>query len=342
MSGITDISPEILKERHRLSPRQINSLFGREVIQESLEEKKAALETVAEFIRVTDALREEGISFIPLKGPLLSYRLHADATFRFYRDLDILVDVADINITAFILEKLGYGAETAAWPKESRRQKRIIVHTNEFSFFNPAKQLVIELHWRLLKIPVVSFSRLGELVRENTMILNFTGRSFSVLSNEMELLYLAVHGGTHWWNRLKWHTDIDAFLKTRTIDWKRFAGLTSELKAGRMVALCNEMLAEYIPGGSIIPDVEPACPFMVKFSHKMIRSQKELTADFYSRIAYSIYYTLISFPGIKYKVKVIRDYLFVLEYYGSNRVLDSLPLFYIYGPIRLAAERLRG
>lgn len=341
MPQITEIPPEILRDRHRLSARQVNSILGEGIVKEGVEEKVAALEIVREFIRVTDALRSEDIRFIPLKGPELSYRLYCDPTIRSYSDLDILVEVAAMSRAAHIIEDLGYPAEIATWPAGEKLQQKIINHTNEFLFYSKEKQLRIELHWRLLKTPLISLSRLEEIVKQNQTSLTFAGRSFSVLSNELELLYLIIHGGTHCWRWLKWLVDIDIYLRTQTIDWKRFSELTEELKADRMIALCNAILSEYIPGGGLIPCITKAHPFMVRFSNKMIRSQKELTANFYSRIVQSVLFTLVSFPGITYKIRTIRNYLFVKEFIGENSLFSSLPIFYLYGPVKLAIKRFK-
>ena len=99
MPHIIGIPPEILKSRHRLSAEQINLLAGGRVIEESYEEKAGTLVKVAEFIKVTDLLRAGGIDFIPLKGPLLSFRLYGDATTRRYGDIDILVDPASMEFS---------------------------------------------------------------------------------------------------------------------------------------------------------------------------------------------------------------------------------------------------
>ena len=97
MAVITDIAPDILKEHHGLSSQQINSIFGRTVTEEIFEEKTAALDRVAEFLRVTDAFSAAGIKYLPLKGPILSFRLYGDATLRQYSDLDILIEVAGVE-----------------------------------------------------------------------------------------------------------------------------------------------------------------------------------------------------------------------------------------------------
>ena len=341
MPPITEISPEILRDRHHLSPQQINSLFGQKVIEESFEEKTAALEKVAEFLRVTDAFAAAGIKYLPLKGPILSFRLYGDATLRQYSDLDILIEVEALTRASVVLEEMGYSAEVAYWPAADRARKKLVSHTNELSFISPEKQLIIELHWRLLKVPLVSLPRLEEIVKQNQTSLTFAGRSFSVLSDELELLSLVIHGSTHWWRWLKWLVDIDIFLKKQSIDWKRFADLTEELKATRMVALCNAILSEYFPGGTLIPCTGQAPPFMIRFSDRMIISQEEPAKNFYSRIIQSVWFALISFPGIRYKIRTIRNYLFVKELFGKNKLLSSLPLFYIYGPLSLALKRLK-
>ena len=340
MLTLKDIPPDILRDRHRLTPQQINTLTGAGPADEDAEGTLSALSITGEFIRVSDALIGSAIRFIPLKGPELSYRMYGDTTSRYYRDLDILVDVADLNRTALILEGLGYRAETLIWPAGSSRQRVIVKHTNEISFFNPGKRLTIELHWRLLKTPVVSYSRLEEMVRENMKELNIAGRSFTVLSNELELLYLVIHGGNHWWRRLKWLIDIDTFIRSQTIDRDLFNRLTEELKAERLVGLCNAVLEDYMPGSVLIAGRRRAPEFMVRFTHKMIVSQKELTDDFYSRITGSVLFSLISFPGMRYKISTLRNYLFVVPFYGKNKILSSLPLFYAYGPLRLAFRYL--
>jgi hypothetical protein len=106
-----------------------------------------------------------------------------------------------------------------------------------------------------------------------------------------------------------------------------------------MVALANEMLSAYFPDTPLLPFTGKASPFMVRFSHRMIRSPRELTADFYSRIVGSVRFALVSFPGVGYKARTLRDYLFVTEFFGKNRLADSVPICYLYGPARLAVKR---
>jgi len=341
MPSIRDIEPEILKGHHRLGAQQINSLLGEGVAEERIEDKLVALEMVNEFIRITDALRDSAISFVPLKGPVLSYRLYGDPTARVYWDIDILVEASSLSKAADVLIGLGYLPESAEMLRNKREVKILARHTNELAFQNAVTKITVELHWRLLNVPPVSDSRLEDIIRMNSTVVEFAGRSFTVLNNELELLYLSIHGGLHWWHRLKWLVDIDDFLKIHKINKERFILLANEFKAWRIVGLCNEILGEYFPHCKKLPVIGKAEKFMVIFSKKRIESQTEPINDFYGRAFASVRYSLVSFPGLKYKLKTIRNYLFVVHYYGNNRFLSTLPLFYVYGPLRLLAERAR-
>jgi hypothetical protein len=321
MSTLKNISPEILRDHHRLSTRQINSLFGIVVFPEVLEERIKKFEVVKEFLSVYDGLNDEKIGFIPLKGPVLSYRLYGDATVRNYNDIDILVDVRNILRTKAYLEKVGYRIGYISWPETNSLQQRLFRHINHISMSNPEKGFVIEIHWRLLRTPGISYTGFNDLVKQNLANLSFAGRSFKVLNNELELLYLIIHGGLHFWMRLKWLLDVDTFLKTQEIDWERFAKLANDLKANRMMALCKEIHSEYFTEGTGIPCNSSVPRPIVDYSKKRIIDEGENDAGSLKWVFQNFYFTLISFPGIRYKIRHINNFLFMSSYSGRTRSL---------------------
>jgi hypothetical protein len=108
-----------LHDRHRLSHQQIDRWLKEDSGKEFLPEKIMQLQTVSHFIGVTDLLREHGISFVPLKGPLLSYRIYQDAAVRFSHDLDILVDLENLETVVQILLENGYTfVDGVIWPEK--------------------------------------------------------------------------------------------------------------------------------------------------------------------------------------------------------------------------------
>jgi len=305
MPQITEFSPRILKDRHRLSSQQINALFGEKVIEESYEEKAQTLGMVAEFLRVTDALSVAGINFIPLKGPLLSYRLYGDATTRHSHDLDILVEPSDVGRGADALQKVGYQPFGISWPPERRIQEKILKYNHHISFIHPLNQQIIELHWKLINNPWFRFMDASHIVKNNICLFDFAERSFTVLNNEMELFYLVIHGGIHRWGRLKWLADIREYLNTRKIDWDRFDLISDTFGAGRLVALCNSIMGEYMPGGELLPCHSVAPGYMIKSSVKSISDQEYKGPESVKEIIIRLRYPLLAYDGLRYKLRLI-------------------------------------
>jgi len=305
MTLLTDISPEKLRDRHRLSSQQINALFGRVVLEESYDEKATALKKVAEFLRVTDALAAAGIRFIPLKGPLLSYRLYGDATTRFSSDLDILTEPAAVRRAGDIFEEEGYTPYGRSWPGEIKEQQRLQKYSHHISYVKNEKHITIELHWRLMNNQCLNLRESEEIISQNLSALNFAGRSFAVLNNEMELLYLVIHGGLHKWGRLKWLADINEYLKSQPINWELFSRLSSKFKAEHMVALCNTILAEYFPLAPSLPGHGKAPRYMVRFSRMKIREEVYKYPDSVKTIIQNLRFSLNTYPGLIYRVRLI-------------------------------------
>ena len=314
MSGITDFSPTVLRERHGLSTYQIDKLTGRKESAGRFEDKIVALEKVAEFIRITDALNSESIEFIPLKGPVLSYSLYGDATVREYCDLDLLVDLPFVHKTIELLIRLGYAPVGYQLPPSQIGQKIVIAHLHHVLFTHRMHNLRVELHWRLFQTPPVNFRKLDKLVGGNLSEITFADRSFTVFSKELEFLYLVMHGSLHYWRRLKWLTDINEYLMVYKIDWKKFRAMAAELRASRLISLANYVLSEFYTSGPSIPWTNDGIPFMRAYALRQIysveESERETLGMKLSRLRFSFH----CYPGIMYKI----------------RRLGSVVVFYLY------------
>lgn len=310
MPAITDISPEVLRDRHRLSPHQINLLYGSKVVEDGLEEKAKALEGVAELIRVTDALAAEGISFIPLKGPLLSFRLYGDATFRHFRDLDIMVAPAELDKVLKIISSMGYSAVGRAWPSERQRQQRLIRYHHNIPYANNANGVILEIHWRFRNRQWLDVRQADRLIRQNLNTIDFAGRSYDVLNSEMELLYLIIHGGLHNWGRLKWLVDVQEFLNSRGFDQEKFCTLSESFKAGRLIGLCNMMLSEYFSGGKLLPCANSVPSFVSRLTEKRIMADHYPPPESARTSLENLYFSLRVFPGLLYKFRLISSIIF--------------------------------
>jgi len=117
-------------------------------------------------------------------------RLYGDATTRFSNDLDILTEPAATGRAAAVLESEGYTPYGSAWPGENKEQRRLQKYSHHISYVNNEKQITIELHWRIMNSQWLNFRTVDGMIRQNLSALTYAGRTFAVLNNEMELLYL--------------------------------------------------------------------------------------------------------------------------------------------------------
>lgn len=305
MPPITGIPPEILRSRHRLSSQQVNSLFGRKVIEESLEEKAGTLAKVAEFIRVTDLLRDAGIGFIPLKGPLLSFRLYGDATTRKYGDIDVLVDPAEVDKARTCLMAGGYTEYMLKWPQSDTGRQKALKYWHDISFKDSKGEIITELHWRLSNRQWLNFRDAERFVSENLCNVEFCGNKYRVLNQEAELLYLVIHGGVHRWVLLKWLNDIQRYLEINVIDQSRFCNLVRMFGCGRMVTLCNKMLSEFFPGTSLLPCGTQIPRYLEQSAKAAVGMPSVMSPETIRGLLGTLPYSMVLYPGIIYKVRVL-------------------------------------
>lgn len=180
MQNFPFLTRENLNQRHRLSHQQIDVLLNEKHAKAHVSEKLGQLFQVGEFIKLTDAFRLTSIPFIPLKGPILSYRLHNDASFRYSNDLDFLIPLNCIKKAILILKNNGYQPYFFPWPTNSNKERRLIKFNNQILFVHPKKQLNIEIHWKLSQLEFTNSNILAQTIKSNTIQINFNERSFQV------------------------------------------------------------------------------------------------------------------------------------------------------------------
>ncbi len=116
---IHSIPREILHLRHQLSHQQIDDFLKERAGLEFPEGKAASMAKLDQFIRISRILSANAISFIVLKGPLLSLRLYGDPTFRTIGDFDFFIDEMEVPKTVAILGENGF-LPNDHWPGERK------------------------------------------------------------------------------------------------------------------------------------------------------------------------------------------------------------------------------
>lgn len=242
-----------LTDRHRLSQAQIARLTGHADPVSLQQEKLRQLAFTGFFIKLTDMLRDRSFWFVPLKGPLLSYRLYQDPTIRSCHDIDLLVREEDIDTIRSLLLASGFGAPEPDWPHKPRQQKARMRLMHHIMLVDTRQHIVVELHWRISQHLPVSRRRYEKHLQAQLSTVEFQRRSFTCFTREYELMYLVMHGAWHAWFRLKWLMDIRDY-PLDDFDWVVFDRLIREHHLERawymtrkLLAVCFDEPAEDLP-----------------------------------------------------------------------------------------------
>lgn len=329
---------EILHNRHRLSHQQIDHWLGENRSKEFLNEKMKNLKMVQHFIGITDLLREHEILFTCLKGPLLSQRIYSDPTVRFSHDIDILIDDSKINEIIQLFLKNGYQfTEGAFWPNNRTQQELLLKNTHHIAFYNKELRFCVEVHWSLMHVLSIPSKRMKVMVAQNQSEITFSGRKFTVLNEEFELLFLLLHGSRHGWERLKWLVDIKDYPMNK-IDISAFNKLIQTFKAERIIGqtnfLMNKFFNKELP--ALIKQKQHIKLNQIALAFIESENVLEYTNEEVKRI-YLNYYLM--FPGLIHKYQIIFKILFRPE---DIRAIDSpfKMVYFLYRPYSFIKRRI--
>lgn len=338
-----DLSKEIiytrqyLYDRHRLSHQQIDRWFNSSSGSSFLAEKVELLDRVKKFLFVTDLLSKNNVSYVSIKGPLLSYKLYGDASVRFSHDIDLLIDLKDLSLALVQLEENGFHfLESGVWPKKKNKQEWVKKHLHHVVLYNKEINFCVELHWTLLQQVPIKQEQLLKIVRQNLSSVTVFNRTFMILNPELELLYLMLHGAKHAWGRLKWLVDINEY-PLSDIDVERFNDLVHLFKAERVVAQTNALLTIYFKKNiPFAPSITPP-HFIISYPQKFI-NKLDIVNLTVRDLLIGRYYMLLLFSQWSYKIESISG-LLVRQGDLENR---NLPMFmyYFYRPYSFIKRRL--
>jgi len=165
------------------------------------------LALLGESIRLDEAFRAAGIAAGFLKGPVLSLQLFGDVGRRHSRDLDLMVDPADLLAAFRLLERNGYRSAAGLGADNVSDWSRRL---NQWELRHDGNGTLVELHWRLCPNARMAAPLAASLTWTPFDIGG--GRMVSTLTGDALAAYLCLHGGLHAWSRLKWLADIDALM----------------------------------------------------------------------------------------------------------------------------------
>lgn len=185
---------------------------------------------VYELNAVTGLLAEAGIPTLPLKGPILSWRLYQDFAMRVSNDLDLLIPRHQVPAACRVLDAAGY---RSFFPLAGATGRAYLRNYHDYGLWSPRGAL-IELHWNWAQRRLAISAPEAEWWTESRTLCTPAGQ-FTVLSTHHELLFLCIHAAKHGWSQLDLIFDVVAFCSHDVIDWRRVTEEAAKLGVGRML-----------------------------------------------------------------------------------------------------------
>ena len=212
------------------------------------------LRQLAGLRQATELLASNGIPALVLKGLPLSVRLYGTPLARDCIDIDLLVPPDTVAHAARVLSRGGWQLLKPSFRSTPARDRCHDRFVKDRVFLGPGG--ILELHHRLFSNPFLLQAPFDSLYA-NAAHVDLNGCPFAALGDDDLLVYLAVHGQLHRWNRLKWLCDLAKLLAS--IDDDRFRAaiercrrekLQLETVLGATILLCQESFHVDLPKAS--------------------------------------------------------------------------------------------
>jgi hypothetical protein len=203
--------------------------------QDAISQGLACVRLARSAVRVVAALREVGVRALPFKGAALGAAVYGDVALRPFRDLDLLVPVAEREHAANWLLSHGYRLATSERTTDERRGREY--HQR---YRHADQEVSIELHWELQPPPwplPLSFDRL--FARAAPLVV--VDGELPALSWDDLLFVLAAHGGRHGYGYLLWVCDLERAVRSweraATPDWPALLARATSMGCRRVLVV---------------------------------------------------------------------------------------------------------
>jgi hypothetical protein len=263
----------------------------------------ANLQIAGESARLLKLFEEAGIPLLFLKGLTLGALAYPDPFRKMGWDIDLLVEPGRVAEVARMLRSAGYAPITPAQADEVRL-KRWHARRKESVWWHQLSGIHIDLHSRLADnvrmLPTLGVNSPRQLVEVAPGIL------LPTLAREELFAYLAVHGASSAWFRLKWITDLAALVhRCDAAEIERLHARSQQLGAGRAAAqallLANRLYS--VPISDRLRSrlaADPANAWLAKAAWRAIETPAEPT-DRRLGTAMIHFSQLALLPGMRFK-----------------------------------------
>ena len=204
------------------------------------------LHLTGELIKLLQVFKAHDIEAVPFKGPTLALLAYGDIGLRQFADLDILVRRDDVARVRALLAGHGF----APAPQLTEGQEAALLRFDCAQNFSNRERVFVDVHWGLAP-KYLAINLDTNALWNNLQSITIGQTKIQTLSQEDLLLALAIHGFTHYWERLGWISDIGALIDRNRTDWSALLQTASRLGLRRILTiallLANHMLETSVP-----------------------------------------------------------------------------------------------
>ena len=244
--------------------------------QDARQSAVRALTLKTESAKVIAAFNRIGVEPCVLKGWPLAEEVGQSIGHRVMRDIDLLIDGADMVRAFDRLQELGYHCQLDRAFMSRPGLDNYLRFSHHIVFVKPDSDLMVELHARPLRNP--HLLPVEELqTKRITLALGHDTLRYRVPEKPNNFVYLALHGYSHAWARAKWLLDIAPLIAVLSpADWRNVQEQSCRLGVERTVGVALVLAQDILH----LPIPEPARTLALKArnTHAAAACQRYLLA----------------------------------------------------------------
>ncbi len=213
-----------------LTPDEIlNTLKGY-----SLANAQSVLHLLSKLLKVFSLFQQNGIRMAVFKGAVLAKVAYGDVGLRQAGDIDILIRRQDFAQAKEFLKTIGF--QMSPELTDAQQTSHLNFHC-EIQFMMDDWFSVVDLHWGLAPQSFV-FGLNATEVMDRLESTSVNGVLIPTFCSEDLIIYQAMHGAKHLWQRLEWIASLAELVRSSTtLDWDTVIRRATNSHTKRIVAL---------------------------------------------------------------------------------------------------------
>ncbi len=208
------------------------------------ETARANLLLTGELLELARLAGERGLAPVAFKGPVLAATAYGSLALRPFSDLDLLVPRRELPAFAELLVARGYRLDGALWHVIRAAPRLPTRFLSDAISFSRDDRAMVECHLLPAHHYLARALDTAALLRRKVPF-SLGGRMVWTLRPEDHILYLAVHGCKHRWERILWLADVAWFVVSRPqLDWDELYAEADRRGSARMLSLALALAAD--------------------------------------------------------------------------------------------------